>query len=84
MSGIISNSYIGNDSTHSGNSIKTLPRKIAEFFFMDVIALEFPLNHPEFVLPDRSYDSKYYKIIYPNIFIRTVRVILQIIKRCCC
>lgn len=71
----ITNIGIGTGSTHSGSSIKLLPKKIASFFFMEGKDLEFPLKSPNFVLPDRSYDEKYYKIVYPNratIFIRRV------------
>ena len=76
----ITNIGIGTGSTHSGNNIKLLPRKIAKFFFMDVKELEFPLNHPDFVLSDRSYDAEYYKIIYPNIFVGFLRKISRVFK----
>jgi hypothetical protein len=77
----ITNIGIGTGSTHSGNNIKLLPKKIAKFFFMDVKELELPLNHPDFVLPDRQYDANYYKIIYPNIFVGLLRKISSKIKK---
>ncbi|MCB7070216.1 glycosyltransferase family 2 protein [Caldibacillus sp. 210928-DFI.2.22] len=77
----ITNIGIGTGSTHSGNNIKLLPKKIANFFFMDVKELEQPLKHPDFVLPDRLYDAKYYKIIYPNLPVGLLRRISSIAKR---
>jgi hypothetical protein len=69
----ISNIGVGYGSTHSGNNIKMLPKKIASFFFMETAELEFPLSHPEYVIPDRQYDSNYYKIIYPQGFKKILR-----------
>jgi hypothetical protein len=77
----ITNIGIGNGSTHSGNNIKLLPKKIANFFFMDIKELELPLKHPDFVLPDRQYDANYYKIIYPNIFVGLLRKISNKMKK---
>lgn len=78
---LITNIGIGMGSTHSGNSIKLLPKKIANFFFMDISELEFPLKHPNFILPDRQYDKNYYKIIYPNVFAALLRKISSILKK---
>ncbi|MFE7063745.1 hypothetical protein ACFVAD_16470 [Sutcliffiella sp. NPDC057660] len=77
----ITNVGIGTGSTHSGNNIKLLPKKIANFFFMDVKELELPLKHPDFVLPNRQYDANYYKIIYPNIFHGLLRKISSKVKK---
>ncbi|MGD6991113.1 hypothetical protein [Sutcliffiella horikoshii] len=78
----ISNIGIGNDATHSGNNLRSLPKRVANFFFMDLKELELPLKHPDMVIPNRSYDSEYYKIIYPkNIFIRLYRKIARRFKK---
>jgi hypothetical protein len=76
----ITNIGIGVGSTHSGDNIRLLPKKIAGFFFMETKNLEFPLIEPKFVIPDRNYDKRYYKIIYPNIFFKTINIISRIIK----
>lgn len=81
----ITNVGIGKESTHSANSIKLLPKKIAKFFFMDTKEIEFPLKHPSFLLPNRDYDKKYYSIVFPGelivLFRRIRRVFLEIIYR---
>ena len=61
----ISNIGIGNASTHAKMQLSCMPKKVAGFFFMETKELEFPLKHPDFLIPDREYDKKYYKIIYP-------------------
>jgi len=76
----ITNVGIGIGSTHSGNSLKLLPKKIADFFFMSTKNLEFPLTEPKFVIPDRNYDKQYYKIIYPNIFVKMINGVTRRIK----
>lgn len=77
----ITNVGIGNGSTHSANSIKLLPKKIANFFFMDTKDIQFPLKHPEFIIPNREYDRKYYRIIYPYPIVRFLSKIYRTILR---
>jgi len=62
----ISNIGIGNNSTHSGSNVNLLPKKIANFFFMETSELESPYAHPKAIVADREYDKKYYDIIYPS------------------
>lgn len=70
----ISNIGIGINSTHSGKQLKLLPKSIQQFFFMDTKELEFPLVHPTDRIPDRQYDLNYYRIIYPNLITRFLRI----------
>lgn len=77
----ITNIGVGLDSTHSGNDINALPKEIADFFYMKSRNLEFPLMDPVFVLPDRDYDDKYYKRIYPTLLKKLFRRIEIIINR---
>ena len=74
----ITNIGIGNGATHSVNHIKYLPKKISRFFFKETRELSFPLIHPDYLLADRNYDKRYYKIIHPNFLIR----ISQRLHRC--
>lgn len=73
----ITNIGIGVDATHSGKDKSYMPKKVANFFFMETSQLTFPLKHPSFVLPDRNYDTKYYNIIYPNYFERIRRKMMR-------
>lgn len=82
----ITNVGIGTGATHSGNSLTALPKSIARLFFMKTEQIPFPLKHPDFVLPDRRYDSAYYRIIYPSFFgklmIKIERAYRRVISWC--
>lgn len=57
---------ISEDATHSSSS--KLPGRIRRLFYMETPLLESPFRHPPFVIADREYDEKYYKLIYPSKF----------------
>ena len=80
----IRNIGIGIDSTHSGDSYDLLPKGIADFFFIELKNLDFPLKHPEFVLASRKYDREYYRRIYPNLFARLSEKRRRILKTLYC
>lgn len=78
---LISNIGIGYGNTHSANHIKLLPKKKRMFFFKNLYNLSFPLKHPNYVLVNRNYDKKYYKIVSPNLFVRIYWKIILTIKK---
>jgi hypothetical protein len=55
---MISNIGIGNGSTHTGTSLKTIPRALRKLYYMNTFEQRFPLKHPEFVMDDYFYDRE--------------------------
>lgn len=78
----IKNIGVGSDSTHANITLKSMPKKIANLFFMETKALDIPLKEPEFVICDREYDQNYYNIAYPNFFVRLMKKCETYIKKC--
>lgn len=55
---MICNIGIGQDTTHSTNDIRLLPKKIQKLLFMKTYEIEFPLTHPDQVVRDIHYEKK--------------------------
>lgn len=70
---MITNIGISEESTHSVNDIRKLPKKVQKLFNKKRYEIEFPLKHPKYLMIDRSYDKKYKVTFFENI--------LQIIER---
>lgn len=51
------------DSTHCVSDISKLPRKVRGQMYMKTYEMEFPLNHPEFIMDDLVYKEKWNNII---------------------
>ena len=49
---LITNIGVGEGSTHTASKLQTMPRALQRIYSMPVYELEFPLKHPEFVMPD--------------------------------
>lgn len=69
---------------HGADSINRLPRGIRHVFFMKTHDLEFPLVHPQFVIPDEQYKKRRNSIIGRNHpiknYFRKIERALYIIK----
>lgn len=52
---LISNHGIGDGSTHSGKTIKTLARRSRKLYFIETHEIAFPIKHPQFVIEDKAY-----------------------------
>ena len=44
-------------ATHSGNDIRTIPKRYRRIFELENYELEFPLHHPDYILRDISYEK---------------------------
>ena len=55
---LISNIGIGADGTHAVDSIDKLPKGIREIMHMKTYELNFPLNHPKYVLEDVEFKKR--------------------------
>lgn len=55
---LISNIGIAPDSTHAVASLKELPPKMRQVFFMQTHEMTFPLKHPKYVINDMYYQDK--------------------------
>ena len=62
---LISNIGATNDSEHAAE-IKMLPKGIRQVFNMELYELQFPLNHPHYVMPDVEYEKRRNKIMGYN------------------
>lgn len=62
---MICNIGCDNNSSHSGN-LDILPRGIRRVFNMDLYELEFPMKHPQFVIPDIKYEKARNRIMAYN------------------
>lgn len=60
---MISNIGVANDSTHFAGSVATLPRGYRRIFTMKRLNLEFPLNHPQYVVDHVGYRRRVYRIM---------------------
>lgn len=44
-------------ATHSGNDIRTIPKRYRRIFENDNLELEFPLRHPLYIIRDVKYEQ---------------------------
>lgn len=51
---------------HGSDSLNRLPKGIRKIFFMKVNEIEFPLKHPQYVIPDKRYEKKRNRVIGRN------------------
>jgi hypothetical protein len=72
---------IGEKATFSGSGINFMPKKVANWFFMDIGEINFPLKHPDIVMCDTEYDKKYYDITYPTFLKKYINKIYYKCKR---
>mgnify|MGYP006958040231 FL=1 len=67
---MISNIGCSESAAHS-NDIQMLPRGIRKIFNAKLYEMNFPLKHPEYVIPDVEYEKKRNRMMgynYPVIF----------------
>lgn len=55
---LIKNIGIAEESTHSVNNIKLLPKGVQKLFYMKTYELEFPLSHPKEIKRNFRYEKK--------------------------
>lgn len=51
------------DSNHFSSTLKTTPHKLRRIFTMNRYELEFPLQHPKFVVENGNYKDRLYKVL---------------------
>jgi len=79
---MIKNIGFGSGSVHSQGSLKKMPHTVQKYFNMETYDVEFPLKHPKYVLTDKMYSRKQYRIIANNHpIIAACRRIERIIRR---
>ena len=81
---LVSNIGCDKDSMHM-DDIKQLPKGFRRVLNMDTYELEFPLKHPEYVMPDIEYEKRRNRIMaynYPLVsaYRRVERVVLKIVN----
>ncbi|MGE6415986.1 hypothetical protein ACQKDD_17630 [Planococcus kocurii] len=55
---MISNIGVGENSTHNVDDIRLLPKMIRKLMYMETNEIEFPLNHPKYIIPNRIFEKK--------------------------
>lgn len=78
---LISNIGLTDDSVHSVNSIKKMPRSLQRLYFMQTYEIEFPLKHPKYIIEDHYFNEKMHKLMHPNFIISNSRRLESIIRR---
>lgn len=79
---MISNIGITENSTHSVSNYKMLPRGIRRIFYMKTYDIEFPLNHPPYVIQDVAFEKRLYRIMgIGHPFVRYYRRIESLVLR---
>ena len=64
---LIHNIGIGEDSTHSKTSESSVTKKHRDLFYRESKEMNFPLRHPQYVMLNRLYESKYQKMARPDL-----------------
>lgn len=54
----IANNGVGLGSTHTGSSMKTMPKELHKQYGMKTHEYQFPLRHPSFVFPDAKFEKQ--------------------------
>ncbi|MGN0419544.1 MAG: hypothetical protein ACI4E4_03725 [Acetatifactor sp.] len=76
---MISNIGFTSNSAHA-DVLEKMPRGIRRIFNMKTYEIQFPLNHPDYVIPDIEYEKKRNQIMAYN---HPVIKCLRILERCC-
>lgn len=64
---LVENIGIVPGATHSGNDINTIPKRNRRIFELKAQELQFPLNHPKYMVRDMSYEALHDKVYKPCI-----------------
>lgn len=60
---LISNIGIGENASHGTNNLKTMPKGIKRIFFQTPHELEFPLQHPKYIIEEIGYSDAINRIM---------------------
>lgn len=78
---MIENVGVSVNATHAPDNIAELPREIQEMFVTRAEEIEFPLNHPPYVIEDYHYFEKIMKRLNPGFFKRISRKIEHLFRK---
>lgn len=78
---LISNIGLTDDSVHSVNSIKKIPRALQKLYFMKTYDMEFPLRHPKYVIEDVEFNKTIDELMDPHPFVKFLRRLESYIRR---
>ena len=78
---LVSNQGTTENATHTVSNRKQMPKYLWKFFDAPVYRMDFPLNHPPYVLRDIEYEKKYCKLYYTNFVLRIFRRVEGLIRR---
>lgn len=56
------------NATHATDRIEKLPSDIRTFFETKAMEIEFPLNHPHYIVEDYHYKNKIINVLQPGFF----------------
>lgn len=78
---LISCHGISENAEHNVNNPKKTPKAIRRLFNMKTYEMQFPLQHPKYVIADTEYESMVHKIMGNSNFIKFSRRIEAIIRQ---
>lgn len=78
---LISNIGLTADSTHGVDDIRKLSRGIQRVFKLKAYELDFPLQHPQYIIRDVKYEEKVRKIVFPNRFVKVYRRVETFVRK---
>ena len=55
---MIANNGVGVGSTHTGKSMRSMPKQLQKQYGMVTYEYEFPLKHPKFIFPDTKFEKE--------------------------
>lgn len=78
---LMTNIGLTEESVHSVNDIRKVPRAMRELYKLKLYHLDFPLIHPKYIIEDIEYNKLVNKMMRPKGLIKYVRRIESIIYR---
>jgi len=70
---LISNIGLTEESVHAVNDLKKIPKGLQRVFFAPTYELNFPINHPKYMINDKYYEKQVDKIMGNNFWINNFR-----------
>jgi hypothetical protein len=65
---MVCNIGYGADATHNNSELELMPKRLKQFFNMKTYELEFPLNHPKYIIEDKNYEGQLMSIMGRTFF----------------
>ena len=75
---MISNVGVGQETTHGGSDIRMYPKKIRDLLYKKRYEIEFPLNHPKYVMRNKDFEKKMTLTRIDKLLIKIESILLKV------